>query len=138
MIKKKIWKIRKKLLPQHTDHEGVMWHGTYFNWLEEGRIDALSNAGIEYNDLSSKGYELPVINANIRYLRPIHHGDEIIIETIFNINKSPRLNINSRFISNSEELLTLADIKLVLIEKNNFKIVKNRPVFISEAFKKLI
>ena len=36
---KKIWKIEKLVLPQHSDHAGVMWHGTYFDWLEEGRTD---------------------------------------------------------------------------------------------------
>ena len=52
MNEKKIWKINKTVLPQDSDHVGVMWHGTYFNWLEEGRINALSNVGIDYFDLS--------------------------------------------------------------------------------------
>ena len=26
------WKLSKLVLPQHTDHAGVMWHGTYVNW----------------------------------------------------------------------------------------------------------
>ena len=35
------WRLIKTVLPQHTDHAGVMWHGSYLNFLEEGRIDAL-------------------------------------------------------------------------------------------------
>ena len=23
------WRLRKRVLPQHTDHAGVMWHGAY-------------------------------------------------------------------------------------------------------------
>ena len=53
---KKIWKIEKLVLPQHSDHAGVMWHGTYFDWLEEGRIHALSKAGINYVDLTKKWF----------------------------------------------------------------------------------
>ena len=58
---KKEWKLTKTVLPQHTDHAGVMWHGSYFNFLEEARIDALNQVGISYADLSKKGFEIPVV-----------------------------------------------------------------------------
>ena len=48
-------KLTKTVLPQHSNHAGVMSHGKYFNWLEERRINALSKAGINYIDLSKKG-----------------------------------------------------------------------------------
>ena len=48
MNSKPVWKIEKIVLPQHADHAGVMWHGTYFNWLEESRINALLEVGISY------------------------------------------------------------------------------------------
>ena len=62
MNSKPIWKIEKIVLPQHADHAGVMWHGTYFNWLEESRIKALSEVGVNYFYLTKKGFELPLIN----------------------------------------------------------------------------
>ena len=46
------WKLTKRVLPQHTDHAGVMWHGSYLCFLEEGRIEALENVGISYSELS--------------------------------------------------------------------------------------
>ena len=48
MNSKPVWKIEKIVLPQDADHAGVMWHGKYFNWLEESRINALSKVGISY------------------------------------------------------------------------------------------
>ena len=41
------WILTKTVLPQHTDHAGVMWHGSYLNFLEEGRIDALDKKNIQ-------------------------------------------------------------------------------------------
>lgn len=67
---KKIWKIEKLVLPQHSDHAGVMWHGTYFDWLEEGRINTLSQAGINYVDLTKNGFELPLIDTSINIYLP--------------------------------------------------------------------
>ena len=66
---KKEWNLTKTVLPQHTDHAGVMWHGSYINFLEEGRIDALNKLGISYSKLSEMGYEIPLISLEIKYKR---------------------------------------------------------------------
>ena len=56
----KPWVITKVVLPQHVDHAGVMWHGSYINFLEEARIMTLKKVGLDYADLSLKGYEFPL------------------------------------------------------------------------------
>ena len=137
MHTKKVWEINKKVLPQHSDHAGVMWHGTYFNWLEEGRINALSKAGINYFDLTKKGFELPLINSSIKYILPLYLGDNITIESTFNIGKSPKIIIYSKFINESKKVMTIAEVNLVLVDKKNFSIIRKRPDFISKAFMKL-
>jgi len=134
---KKVWKINKLVLPQHSDHAGVMWHGTYFNWLEEARVNALSKAGINYVDLTKNGFELPLIDTSIKYIAPLFLGDNIIIETLFKISKSPKIKIHSKFINKSKKVLTVAEVNLVLINKNSFSIVRKRPEFISQAFSNL-
>ena len=134
---KKIWKIEKLVLPQHSDHAGVMWHGTYFEWLEEGRINALSKAGINYVDLTKNGFELPLIDTSIKYISPLFLGEKITIESEFNIEKSPRINVISKFLNKKKEILTIAEVNLVLINKLNFSIIRKRPDFLSEAFIKL-
>ena len=134
---KRIWKINKLVLPQHSDHAGVMWHGTYFNWLEEARLNALSKAGINYVDLTKNGFELPLIDTSIKYIAPLFLGDNIIIETLFKISKSPKIKIHSKFINKSKKVLTVAEVNLVLINKNSFSIVRKRPEFISQAFSNL-
>ena len=137
MKRNNIWKINKTVLPQDSDHAGVMWHGTYFNWLEESRIDALSKVGLNYFDLTKKGYELPLIDASIKYILPLYLGEVIEIQSVFNINKSPKINIQSNFISKDNKVSTSAEINLVLVNKPNFSIVRKKPDFISKAFSKL-
>ena len=137
MNEKKIWRINKTVLPQHSDHAGVMWHGKYFNWLEEGRINALYKAGISYFELTERGFELPLIDASIKYILPIHVGDNITIESLFSIGKGPKIKINSKFINDSNNILTIAEVNLVLVNRINFSIVRKRPDFISQVFLKL-
>ena len=137
MNSKPVWKLEKIVLPQHSDHAGVMWHGNYFNWLEESRIKALSEVGISYFELTKNDLDLPLINSSIKYKAPLFLGEEIIIESEFNIDKSPRINVISKFINKKNEILTIAEVNLVLINKMNFSIIRKRPDFLSEAFSKL-
>ena len=137
MNSKPIWKIEKIVLPQHTDHAGVMWHGTYFNWLEESRINALLEVGVSYFELTKKGLDLPLINTSIKYKSPLFLGEKITIESEFYIGKSPKINIISKFLNKKNQTLTIAEVNLVLINNLNFSIIRKRPEFLSEAFTKL-
>ena len=137
MSRRNYWIIRKETMPQHTDHAGVLWHGYYLNWLEEARIDALSKVGIKYIDLIKDGYEMPVVSIEIKYKLPILHGEEILIESEFVINESPRIKINSNFIGRNNIITTSSSIDLVLINKENFSIVRKKPKFFLEALNKL-
>jgi len=137
MRSKPVWEIEKIVLPQHADHAGVMWHGTYFNWLEESRIKALLEVGISYFELTKNGLDLPLINTSIKYKTPLFLGEKITIQSLFNIQKSPRINVISKFLNKEKEILTIAEVNLVLIDKHNFSIIRKRPDFLSEAFIKL-
>ena len=124
----KIWEIEKLVLPQHSDHAGVMWHGTYFDWLEEGRINALSKAGLNYVDLTKNGFELPLIDTSIKYISPLFLGDAITIETIFKISKSPKIKIHSKFINKNKTVLTIAEVNLVPVSYTHLTLPTNREV----------
>ena len=137
MSRRNHWITRKEVMPQHTDHAGVLWHGYYLNWLEEARIDALFKVGIKYIDLIKDGYEMPVVSLEIKYKLPILHGEEILIESEFVINESPRIKINSNFIGRNNIITTSSSIDLVLINKENFSIVRKKPKFFLEALNKL-
>ena len=137
MKSKLIWKINKVVLPQHTDHAGVMWHGTYFNWLEEARIYALNEVGINYLELTKKGFELPLIESSIKYIKPVYLGDDITVESLFNVSKSPKINIHSKFMNKNKIIMSIAEVNLVLVNKTNFSLIRKRPDFLSKALNKL-
>ena len=63
------------MLPQHTDHAGVMWHGAYVARLEEARVEALAAAGLSYSVMAGMGLEMPVVSMTVEYRRSIRHGE---------------------------------------------------------------
>ena len=126
---KKEWKIIKTVLPQHTDHAGVMWHGSYFNFLEEARIDALKEVGLSYSNLSEKGFEIPVISAKIKYKKSFRHGEKFSLISKFSLVNKIRLKCKSSFLKLNGEVGAESMLELVVIRKENesIKLVRELP-----------
>ena len=136
VIKKKEWNLTKTILPQHTDHAGVMWHGSYFNFLEEGRIDALNKVGMTYSTLSKKGYEIPVISAQIKYKISFKHGEKILLKSQFNLLNKIKLKCKTLFLKVNGDIGAEALMELVLVrkEKDSIKLVRQVPPDIKKIF----
>ena len=126
----KNWKLTKTVLPQHTDHAGVMWHGSYFNFLEEARIDALDKIGFTYANLSKKGFEIPVISIQIKYKISFIHGEKIVLKSQFKLENKLRLTCKTLFLKSNGDIGAEASIGLVVVNKinNSIKLVRELPV----------
>jgi len=124
------WRLTKKVLPQHTDHAGVMWHGSYLNFLEEGRIDALDKVGLSYSKLNKEGFEIPVISIQLRYKISFVHGEEVLLTSQFKLENKIRLTCKTLFLKSNGDVGAESIIGLVVARKKNdsIKLVRELPV----------
>ena len=124
------WKLIKTVLPQHTDHAGVMWHGSYLNFLEEGRIDALDKVGLSYSKLSRNGFEIPVISIQMKYKKSFIHGEKVLLTSQFKLENKIRLICKTVFLKSNGDIGAEAAIELVVVRKTNdsIKLVRELPV----------
>ena len=124
------WILTKTVLPQHTDHAGVMWHGSYLNFLEEGRIDALDKIGHSYSKLSEKGFEIPVVSIQLRYKISFIHGEKILLASQFKLENKIRLTCKTLFLKSNGDIGAEAIIGLVVVSKtsDSIKLVRELPV----------
>ena len=124
------WKLIKTVLPQHTDHAGVMWHGSYLNFLEEGRIDSLDKVGLSYSELSKEGFEIPVISIQLRYKKSFIHGEKVFLTSQFKLKNKIRLICKTLFLKSNGDIGAEAKIELVVVRKINdsIKLVRELPV----------
>jgi acyl-CoA thioester hydrolase len=135
------WSLRRRVLPQHTDHAGVMWHGAYLAWLEEARVEALSSVGLAYSDLSAQGLELPVVALSIDYRQPLLHGDVVEILSVAGAREGLRLPWRSRFLRPDGTLAAQARVDLVLVEvsgsRADRRLVRRPPEPLAKALEAL-
>ena len=133
------WRLTKTVLPQHTDHAGVMWHGSYLNFLEEGRIDAFDKIGHSYPKLSEKGFEIPVFSIQLRYKISFIHGEKILLASQFKLENKIRLTCKTLFLKSNGDIGAEAIIGLVVVRKTNesIKLVRELPVQIKNILSML-
>jgi acyl-CoA thioester hydrolase len=110
------WLLERRVLPQHTDHAGVMWHGAYVAWLEEARVEALAAAGLAYSDLSARGLELPVVSLSIDYRQALFHGDAVRLCSEVLPRQGVKLPWRSRFLASDGGVAAEARVELVLVD----------------------
>ena len=103
-------------MPQHTDHAGVMWHGSYLAWLEEARVEALAAVGLEYSALSARGLELPVVSLAIDYRQALLHGDLVELRSAVEPRRGVSMPWRSWFVRADGAIAAQARVELVLVD----------------------
>ncbi|MBR1642804.1 MAG: acyl-CoA thioesterase [Butyrivibrio sp.] len=62
-----------------TDKMGITHHSNYIRWMEEARVDFLSQIGWDYARLEEMGIISPVLSVNCDYKKTTTFSDKVII-----------------------------------------------------------
>ena len=76
-----------------TDKMGIVHHSNYIRWMEEARIDFLSQIGWDYKVMEDNGIISPVTSVESKYKCNTEFGDVISIEVGVEEFKGIRLKL---------------------------------------------
>jgi len=62
------------------DAMNVVWHGNYLRFFEEARSELLNLLGYNYQQMEASGYLWPIVDLQIKYLRPLILLQKFIVE----------------------------------------------------------
>jgi len=65
------------------DPLGIVWHGHYLRYFEDGREAFGKRYGISYMDFYHQGLAIPVVSVQCDFKKPLRYGHTIRIETTF-------------------------------------------------------
>ena len=74
-----------------TDPLGIVWHGYYLHYFEDGREAFGRKFGISYLDIKEHGFAAPIIKTNTEHKLPLVYGDLATVETTFIDNPAAKL-----------------------------------------------
>lgn len=59
------------------DPMNVVWHGNYVKYFEVARCELLEKFGYGYQEMKNSGFQWPVIDLHLRYVKPAVMGQKI-------------------------------------------------------------
>jgi acyl-CoA thioester hydrolase len=100
-----------------TDAAGVVYHANYLRWCEAGRGELMRQAGVPLPSLMAKGIVTPVIDAQLRYLRPVRYDD--IVEVVTWVERLRAASVTfAQVIEVEGQRVALARISLACLGKD--------------------
>lgn len=119
------------------DSMGIVWHGNYVKYIEEGRESFGKKHGISYLDIYAHDVMAPVVNMNVDYKKQVQYGDVLIIETEFVNSKAAKIIFKFRIFRKSDnELVATAETTQVFINMNR-EMILYPPQFVLDWKKKV-
>ncbi|MBK7981513.1 MAG: acyl-CoA thioesterase [Ignavibacteriae bacterium] len=61
-----------------TDKMQFVYNGKYLEYFEVGRTELLRSCGLAYSELEKIGYQLPLIEAGLKYKMPAYYDDVLL------------------------------------------------------------
>ena len=100
-----------------TDRMGYVYYGTYAQYFEVGRVEALRSLGMSYRRMEEEGVMLPVHDLSVKYHKPAFYDDELIVRTTIPALPAVRIKYVYEVRNAAGELLTEAATTLVFIDR---------------------
>ncbi len=69
----------RKVLYYETDKMGIVHHSNYIRWMEEARLDWMTQIGWDYKSIEDDGIIIPVLSAQAEYKTMCRFGDTVEI-----------------------------------------------------------
>ncbi|MGL1886417.1 MAG: acyl-CoA thioesterase [Reichenbachiella sp.] len=72
-------KVEVRVRFSEVDAMGVVWHGNYLKYFEDGREQLGERYGMSYLDMANHGFVVPIVHADVNFKSPITFGQTIEI-----------------------------------------------------------
>lgn len=127
-------KIELRVRYGETDQMGVVYHGNYAQYLEQGRTEWLREMGFSYKWMEENNVHLPVVKLQIDYKQPALYDDVLCVTT--KIQKIPtfKIEFDYEIHNQNDQLLITASTTLVFVNSTTKKLMR-APDYLLEKLK---
>ncbi len=113
------------------DPLGIVWHGHYVRYFEDGREAFGDVYGMRYLDVFKQGFVIPVVSVQCDFKRSLRYGDKVIVETQYIPTEAAKIKFTYRLFkaSNGELVATGSTVQVFLDKEESLLQLANPPFF---------
>ncbi len=121
------------------DPLGIVWHGHYIRYFEDGREDFGKRYGVGYLDFFNNGYVIPIVNVDCSFKKSLRYGETVIVETKFIPCDAAKIQFSYRLYNkNTRELVATGNSVQVFLDREHSVLQLQNPPFFEEWKRKYI
>lgn len=118
------------------DSLGIVWHGHYIAYFEEGREAFGLKHGIDYLTVQRAGYTTPIVQTICEHKLPLRYGDKFRIETVYVDTPTAKLIFRYKIYNHVNQIVCTGETVQVFLDSDNH-LVLNTPYFV-QAWKRKV
>jgi len=112
------------------DPLGIVWHGHYVRYFEDGREAFCKEQGISYIDFYRNGWAIPIVSISCNYKKPLRYGETVIVETTYIPCVAAKLLFEYRILHpETKEIIALGSSIQVFVDATTFELQLFPPPF---------
>lgn len=100
-----------------TDPLGIVWHGNYIQYFEDGREAFGRHHGISYLDQKKYGFATPIVKSSTDHKLPLRYGDIATIKTIYVDNQAAKMVFRYEIYNQNNQLVCTGETIQVFVDK---------------------
>ncbi len=89
------------------DAMGIVWHGNFVKYMEDGRESFGQSFGLGYYDLFEQGLMVPLVKMDIDYKLQLKYGEGIIIETTWENCDAAKILFRYRILRKTDQAVLM-------------------------------
>ncbi len=132
MVRTLIDKRKIRVRFNEADPLGVVWHGHYVRYFEDGRESFGQKYGLSYLDFFNHGVVVPVVHIDCDYKRPLRYGESVYIETEYMPCIAAKLQFRYKLTTMEGELVATGNSTQVFLGKEDFVLQLVNPAFFAQ------
>ena len=119
-----------------TDKMQFVYNGKYLEYFEVGRTELLRASGLTYSSIENEGYQLPLLEAGVKYHSYGKYDDILLVEASVKELYSPKVHIEYKiFRDGTNELIAEGFTTHIFINLETKKAVRPPKIYV-DALKK--
>lgn len=115
------------------DPLGIVWHGHYIRYFEDGR-EAFGNMhGLSYLDVYKHGFVIPVVSVQCDFKFSLKYGDKVIVETKYVPTEAAKMKFSYKLFNAATGVLVATGTSVqVFLDKEESLLQLSNPLFFEQ------
>jgi acyl-CoA thioester hydrolase len=114
------------------DPMGIVWHGNYLKYFEDGREAFGRKYEFDYLSAYHQGIYVPLVQVDLRYKKSLQYNEAAIVETTFIDTAAAKIQYKYKiFREVDNELVTTGSTTQVFVDENRNLILNTPPSFLA-------